>query len=236
MLTKKQIQRFKKLQQKKYRSSEGLFVAEGQKCIEGFVAAGYAIDALFSTLEAPRWEAQTIALRQMEQLTFLKNSSPYFGVFQLPKVQKVPPKGWVVALDSVADPGNLGTIIRLCDWFGVKKIYCSPQTVDCFNPKVVQACMGSLGRVECLYTDLVDFLQATNFRVLGAVLDGSPLPEMAIPKEGVLLMGSESHGISSDLLSRLDHRVTIPKYDPENPIDSLNVATALGIFLAQLRM
>ena len=235
MLTKKQIQRFQKLQQKKYRLSEGLFVAEGEKNVEAFIQRKYTVEALYSSLPLASWGSEAISEGQMKQLTFLKNPSPYFGVFKIPSLEKINHKGLIVALDGISDPGNLGTIIRLCDWFGVPQIWCSPDTVDCYNPKVVQATMGSLGRVNCVYTDLAQTLQQTPLPVYGTFLEGTSLGTMELPSEAVILMGSESHGISDGLRPHVDQQLNIPKHEISNPIDSLNVGTAAGIVLAAFR-
>lgn len=235
MLTKKQIQRFQKLQQKKYRLSEGLFVAEGEKNVQALVQANYSVEALYSSLPQAEWGFETISEGQMKQLTFLKNPSPYFGVFKIPVVDKLNHKGLVVALDGISDPGNLGTIIRLCDWFGVPQIWCSLDTVDCYNPKVVQATMGSLGRVSCLYTDLAQTLQQTSLPVYGTFLEGRALGSLDLASEAVVVMGSESHGISDAIIPFVDQQMNIPKYEMSNPIDSLNVGTAAAIVLAAFR-
>ena len=235
MLTKKQIQRFQKLQQKKYRLSEGLFVAEGEKNVQALVQASYSVEALYSSLPQAEWGCETISEGQMKQLTFLKNPSPYFGVFKIPVADQLNHKGLVIALDGISDPGNLGTIIRLCDWFGVPQIWCSLDTVDCYNPKVVQATMGSLGRVSCLYIDLAQTLEQTSLPVYGTFLEGRALGSLDLASEAVVVMGSESHGISDAVSPYVDQQMNIPKYEMSNPIDSLNVGTAAAIVLAAFR-
>ena len=235
MLTKKQIQRFQKLQQKKYRLLDQSFVVEGEKNIEALLSTDYPLVALYSTVTTPKWGAELITRAQMEQLTFLKSPSPYFAVFQMPEVKNLPTEGLVVALDSISDPGNLGTIIRLCDWFGVSQLVCSVDTVDCYNPKVVQASMGSIARVSCIYTSLDDYLASAQLPIFGALLEGTSLSDVPLQQNAILLMGSESHGISANLLDCLDHQITIPKYDASSAIDSLNVASATAIILAHFR-
>jgi TrmH family RNA methyltransferase len=141
----------------------------------------------------------------------------------------------ILALDNIQDPGNLGTIIRLCDWFGVYKIVCSLDTVDCYNPKVVQATMGSLNRVELVYTDLTDYLQKTKKPIYAAIMDGENVYQSALPKNAVLLMGNEANGISKENLKLVSHKIAIPRFGDFQQTESLNVATATAILLSEFK-
>jgi len=139
-----------------------------------------------------------------------------------------------VALDAVRDPGNLGTIIRLCDWFGIKHLICSEDTVDCYNPKVLQATMGSIARVNMVYTDLEDFLKNTALPVYGAFMDGEVVYDKKLPPGGILVMGNEANGISSSVAKHTTERISIPQFG-EATTESLNVATATAILLNEIR-
>ena len=141
---------------------------------------------------------------------------------------------WVVVLDAVRDPGNLGTIIRLCDWFGIKQLICSIDTVDCYNPKVLQATMGSIARVDLVYTDLLEYLKNTDVPILGAFMDGTSVYQKELPQKGILVMGNEANGISKEVGELVSERVSIPQFgDPST--ESLNVATATAILLSEIR-
>ena len=144
----------------------------------------------------------------MKRMTFLKNPSNILGVFSIPKKKKPPLNEKTLVLDNVSDPGNLGSIIRLCDWFGFDNIVCSKKTVDCYNPKVVQSSMGSLARVNIFYEDLKSYLSKVSIPIYGTFLDGESINKVTFPQEFVLIFGNESNGISksiSKLVSHKDH-------------------------------
>lgn len=169
MVSKNQIKLITSLQQKKYRNQHKLFIAEGKKVIEEFLFADFSLHSLFTTNEdfvelspSKRHEISEVDLKKISCLT-TPNAS--LAIFEIPSMEPSENTGLIVALDQVRDPGNLGTIIRLCDWFGVNKIICSMNTVDCYNPKVVQATMGSLARVVLEYCDLTEYLTETNLPV-----------------------------------------------------------------------
>ncbi|MBT8204306.1 MAG: RNA methyltransferase, partial [Eudoraea sp.] len=156
------------------------------------------------------------------------------GVFEIPKPVEVEFSDWVLALDSIRDPGNLGTIIRLCDWFGIAHLLCSPDTVDAYNPKVLQATMGSIARVNLVYTDLSVILKSAPVPVYGAFMDGDSVYETKLPKNGILVLGNEARGISKDLSAVIGQKLGIPQYG-QPTAESLNVATATGILLNEIR-
>ena len=140
-----------------------------------------------------------------------------------------------LVLDEINDPGNLGTIIRLCDWFGVDQLVCSLNTVDCYNPKVVQASMGSLSRLSIIYTDLVDFLEKENRSVYGALLEGENIYKTTLSNDAVLVMGNESNGISNEIQKLISKPITIPQFGKVQKTESLNVATATAVLLSEFR-
>ncbi|MDH3795649.1 MAG: RNA methyltransferase [Flavobacteriaceae bacterium] len=238
MVVKSQIKLVKNLQQKKYRNQHGLFVAEGRKTVQEVLGSGITPKILYSTdkNELPDHEEEItlVGAKVLERMSGLKTPNKILGVFEIPREPALPTKGWVIALDGVKDPGNMGTIIRLCDWFGIAHLVCSEDTVDCYNPKVVQATMGSIGRVHVHYTDLTSFVKGFPNDSYGAMLDGTPIQGTTFPKEGVLVMGSESHGISVGVQKALHHTISIQQYGSSSA-ESLNVATASAIFLHEIR-
>ena len=144
-------------------------------------------------------------------------------------------QGLIVALEDVRDPGNLGTIIRLCDWFGVKQLVCSSETVDVYNPKVIQSTMGSIKRVNVSYLNLNTFISETKLPVFGTFMDGKNVYNEALPKEAILVFGNEANGISSNLEKVIKNRIAIPRFGEVQETESLNVATATAIFLSEFK-
>jgi TrmH family RNA methyltransferase len=157
------------------------------------------------------------------------------ALFQIPNSEMPSSSGLIVALDAVRDPGNLGTIIRLCDWFGVEQLWCNEQTVDLYNPKVVQATMGSLARVKLHYLDLEKEIQKSNLPVFGTFMDGENIYQTKLPTEGILILGNEANGISSAIEKLVTSRLAIPRFGNLQKTESLNVATATAIFLSEFK-
>lgn len=237
-LTKSQIKWVRSLQQKKFRDAEGVFVAEGEKCVNDLKGA---FDLVL--LISPENATQT----EIEQMSSLRTPQGVIGVF---KKRKDMGNGLLdmgdglwVALDGVQDPGNLGTIIRTCDWFGVHHIVCSRDTADCYNPKVVQATMGALARVSVHYIDnlgdMLQQMQKANYPIYGTLLDGKDMYEpTAIPikDKGIIVMGNEGNGISPEVRELVTHPLFIPSYPTDIPTsESLNVSIATAIVLAEFR-
>jgi TrmH family RNA methyltransferase len=156
-------------------------------------------------------------------------------LFQIPEPELSTPSGLIVALDAVRDPGNLGTIIRLCDWYGIEQLWCNEQTVDLYNPKVVQASMGSLARVKVQYLDLEKQIKETNLPVFGTFMDGENIYQKKLPNEGILILGNEANGISSAIENLVTTRLAIPRFGKIQKTESLNVATATAIFLSEFK-
>lgn len=233
-LSKSQIKWVRSLLQKKNRDAEGVFVAEGQKCVNDLLSAFELV-----LLATPDNATPT----EIEQMSSLRTPQGVIAVFRkpIPDTQYLS-SNLMLALDGVQDPGNLGTIIRTCDWFGVHDILCSRDTADCYNPKVVQATMGALARVRLHYVDLPEVL--TELRQLGiplygTLLDGRNIYDTnAIPNKytGVIIMGNEGKGISEAVRSLITHPLRIPSYPPDAPTsESLNVGIATAITLAEFR-
>ena len=238
MVVKSQIKFIKSLQQKKYRTRHQMFVAEGIKTVRELLLSDYKEYAIFSTdpdlFKTSTSKVHRISRSELLQMSGLKNPNTCLGVFHIPDVNPISFKDWIVALDGVKDPGNLGTIIRLCDWFGIKHLLCSQDTVDCYNPKVLQATMGSISRVNIHYLDLEAALSKAKGPVYGAFMEGNEVYSTALPEAGILVLGNEANGISEGVTSRITHKIGIPQFG-EQTTESLNVATATAILLNEIR-
>ena len=235
MISKNQIKNITRLQQKKYRQQEGLFIAEGVKVINEFLNSTFKLVDLFTTKTFNVENETLITAAELKKISALKTPNTALAVFEIPKLSLIESKGLIVALDALRDPGNLGTIIRLCDWFGVKQLLCSKETVDCFNPKVVQATMGSLTRVNVFYIDLNHYLEETKQTVFGAFMDGENVYASNLPADGILVLGNEANGISQSIEKQVNQRVSIPRFGDLQATESLNVATAGAILLSEFR-
>ena len=235
MVTKNQLKQILKLKQKKQRIAQGLFVAEGKKTVGEFLAASWPCKILFTLDNYFHSNAVMISQTEMNKITHFKNSGPILGVFEIPKPKIIKETPITFAVDSVKDPGNLGNIIRLCDWFGINELTCSSNTVDCFNSKTVQASMGSLVRVTCNYKkDITKYLESLNKPVFGADSSGVSIYSTKLPKFASYVFGSESHGISQKVKNLLESKLSIPNFRKEKKPESLNVASATAIFLSEI--
>ena len=240
MLSKNQIQFIKSLNKKKHRVENGLFVAEGVKVIKEFLKSPFRLNALYSIADIfhiEEGENHIISEKDLQRISNLKTAQTALAVFEIPKSFVPDEKAdLTLALDSIRDPGNLGTIIRMCDWFGVEQLICSLDTVDCFNPKVVQATMGSLTRVNVVYTDLESYLLSTSNFKYGAFMDGENIYEASLKtKNAIIVLGNEANGISSKINSQLDAKISIPSYGVVKSAESLNVAMAGAILLSEFK-
>ncbi|MGB1210843.1 MAG: TrmH family RNA methyltransferase [Lacinutrix venerupis] len=237
MLSKSQIKLITRLKQKKYRIADGFFVAEGIKVINELLNSSLQLHYLFTTESFIDNNEQEILIteNELKKISFLTTPNKALAVFKIPEQKNIETKGLIVALDSVRDPGNLGTIIRLCDWFGVKELICSKETVDCYNPKVVQATMGSITRVNISYLDLNMFLAETKIPIFGAFMDGENVYKKQLPKEGIIVLGNEANGISKNIEKQVTERIAIPRFGDLQETESLNVATAGSILLSEFR-
>lgn len=237
MLSKSQIKLITSLKQKKYRQELGFFVVEGIKTINELLASRLKLHALYTT-ESFNIDAKDevlISETDLKRISFLKTPNKALAVFKIPEQTPIDTSGLIVVLDDVRDPGNLGTIIRLCDWFGIKELVCSKETVDCFNPKVIQATMGSITRVNISYVDLQPFLDNVEVPVFGAFMDGDVVYKKQLPAQGILVMGNEANGVSKDVEALITEKITIPRFGDLQATESLNVATATAILLSEFR-
>jgi RNA methyltransferase, TrmH family len=244
MLSKSQVKYIQSLYHKKFRDEEGLFFAEGPRLINDLLASGrFVCRQLFGTA---LWQAEMHALQpafsgewvlvtdaELQRISALTTPHQVLGVFEQAGADvNFSPKGVLtLVLDSIQDPGNMGSILRTADWFGIKNVVCTSSCVEVYNPKVVQGSMGSIARLNIVYTDVAAWLSAhAPIPVMGAVLEGKNMREVAVLKEGILMMGNEGNGISDSLLPFVTLPVTIPRL---GGAESLNVAVATGILLSQ---
>lgn len=239
MVSKNQIKLITSLQQKKFRQLHKLFIAEGVKVIQELLDSNFVLEHLYVTesiFESLNNESKTVITEsELKKISCLSTPNNCLALFAIPETEKPLESGLIVALDAVRDPGNLGTIIRLCDWFGVDQLWCNEQTVDLYNPKVVQATMGSLARVKVHYLDLEKEIQKANLPVFGTFMDGENIYQSNLPSEGILILGNEANGISTGIEKLVTSRLAIPRFGNLQKTESLNVATATAIFLSEFK-
>ncbi|MDT0605419.1 TrmH family RNA methyltransferase [Croceitalea rosinachiae] len=238
MVSKNQLKLIKSLHQKKYRNQYGLFFVEGLKTVKELLASDFELEYVLVTksMIANFEEAEVLSISEIDlkKISAFQSPSGVLAVFKIPQTKLPTNEDWILALDSIRDPGNLGTVIRLCDWFGVQNLVCSPTTVDCYNPKVLQATMGSITRVNIVYQDLMELITQSNLPTYGAFMDGNSIYEEKFSESGILIMGNEANGISSDLEKMMESKVSIPQFGISTT-ESLNVATATAILLNEIR-
>ena len=254
MISKSQTKLIRSLEMKKHRQREGLFVAEGPKVVGDLLAAGFEPHQLFATEE---WAATAplssilVTPDELRKLSFLQHPQHVLAVFPIPQLNfnsqssaramlacyqrdtRNLKSQLTLALDGIQDPGNLGTIIRIADWFGIDTIVCSPDTADAWSPKVVQATMGSIARVRIVYTDLQEYLSKSTIPICGTLLDGENIYAQKLPQEAIIVMGNEGNGISPAIRQLVTHRLLIPPFRPG--AESLNVAIATAITCSEFR-
>ena len=235
MITKNQIKLIKSLRLKKNRIQSGFFIAEGEKIIDELLESKLEVVNIFSSSEKYNISDYYIPISssQLKQISNLKTPNKVLGLFKIPKSSEIDFNSNIIALEEINDPGNLGTIIRLCDWFGIKNIICSSNSVDCYNPKVIQASMGSICRVNISYMDFHKFSDSKNYNTVAADLNGQNLRDFTFSDNQIIFFGSESNGLSKTLSSQMDHNITIQRYNDN--IESLNLATSVGIILSELK-
>ena len=245
MISKNQIKYIRQLELKKFRKRENCFVAEGPKVV-GDLMKRYQPKAIFATDE---WHPSTmpdtailtrITDEELHRISFLQNPQQVLAIFPIPEATSSvfhQPSSLSLALDGIQDPGNLGTIIRIADWFGIDTIYCSEDTADAYNPKVVQATMGSLAHVHIIYGDLLQLFQSLppSYPVYGTLLDGNDIYQQSRSEEGIIVMGNEGNGISEAVRERVTHKLLIPNFHQGDSAESLNVAIATAITCSEFR-
>jgi TrmH family RNA methyltransferase len=252
MLSKNQIKEIKSLESKKNRTISGFFIAEGKKLISEIIASNIIIETIITTEEFSthfqrikgnlKNEIIVVPDDEIKKVSQLKTSQGSLAICKIPDYtlpERPSESNLVFCLEDIQDPGNLGTIVRLADWFGMKDIICSPSTADIYNPKVVQATMGAICRVRVHYTPLRPFLELQNQwhePVFGTFLDGENIYGSSLPSHGIITLGNEGKGISDALVPFIDRRITIPDFHtgPKKP-DSLNVSVAASIIISEFK-
>jgi TrmH family RNA methyltransferase len=239
MLSKNQIKLITSLHQKKQRFANQMFFAEGIKVIQELLESNFELVHLYTTLnnfeEISNDKKINITEGDLKKISTLATPNSCLAVFKIPAEKKIIESGLILALDSIRDPGNLGTILRLCDWFGITQLLCSKETVDIYNPKVVQATMGSIARVNVNYIDLESYIIQTKLPVFGTFMEGSTIYKTNLPQEGIIVMGNEANGISTEIENLIKNRLSIPRFGTLQKTESLNVATATAIILSEFR-
>lgn len=248
MLSKNDIKNIKSLEHKKFRNEKGLFVAEGHK-LAGELLGKFRCILIIATQEwldrcrnVPAERIVTVTPDELKRVSLLRSPQDVLAVFHIPEYKEsmtqVASKNLVLALDDVQDPGNLGTIVRIADWFGIKDIFCSKGTADIYNPKAIQATMGAIARVRLHYTDLIKEISGlpASVPVYGTYLNGDTLYDTALSDHGVIIMGNEGNGISAEISKSIRHRLYIPNWPSGAPTsESLNVAIATAIVCSEFR-
>lgn len=238
MLSKNELKYIQSLCQKKQRAAERSFIVEGVKLVQELMIAGYPVKKIYATdqwvMPKGNYDVTRISEQELEKISSLQTSNQVLAIVQQQELTDEPQ--WnhklTLVLDGIQDPGNMGTIIRIADWYGIDQIIASEDTVELYNPKVIQSTMGSFMRVKVWYRDIASLLEKREVTIYGAVLDGKSMYEIKPPDTGILVIGNESKGIREGLQSLIDERITIPRI---GQAESLNAAVALGILLSQFR-
>ena len=239
MVTKKDIKFINNLKQKKFRYLNNCFIVEGKKSIKEFIDSDFKIIKLYSvdcSIFIDTSNQFEIDYQLLKKMSFLKNPDDHIAIFQFKKTKPIKNNSLIIALESIRDPGNLGTIIRTCEWFGIKDVVCSLDSVDCYNPKVIQSAMGSISRLNITYLNLKDYLKSFNDLITGTSLSGRNLYDSNIKaNNGILIFGNEANGISKELLKLTDFNLTIPRFNENDFPESLNIASSLSIILSEIK-
>ena len=234
MLTKNQIKLIRSLSIKKNRQKYGLFIVEGEKLVNEVLNSDWKVEVIYATKEWSGQNAIIISNNDLKRISSLKTPNKVLAVVKIKKSSLEINTNTVLALDGVKDPGNLGTIIRIADWFGVKNIICSDDCVDYLNSKVVQSSMGSFTRVNLHYTNLIyAFKKYPDYKLFMTVLNGNPISQMTITDKKIIVMGNESNGIRQEILELGSEKITIPKSE-FSKAESLNVSISAAIILSSI--
>ena len=234
MISKNRIRFINALSKKKQRIENNRFIIEGEKMVNEamqwipeLIESVYASSDFEYTLNKHSFEIEEINDKELKEISSLITPNKALAVCKMPISNSID-SPLIICLDGIQDPGNMGTILRLADWFGIKDVVCSKNTVDCYNPKVLQATMGAIFRVNVHYVDLNEFLSKTELPIYGALLDGENLFEHNYDRQGIVILGNEGNGISEEIKKHVEHAITIPRF---GEAESLNVATAGAIIL-----
>lgn len=237
MLTNQEIKLIQSLSKKKFRQKYNKFIVEGVKSIQEVLKSAIHVEKIYTTkdvynrLDCP---IEIISETELQKLSSLVHPNLSIALCEIPNENEILSNGVILALEDVRDPGNFGTIIRLCDWFGIEQIVCSYETVDLYNSKVLQASMGSFTRVRVNYIDLQEYLNRSDLSIYGTFMEGENVYQTKFPEDLILLMGNEANGISEKLLPFLSKKITIPQFGKSQDTESLNVAMSTGIILSEI--
>lgn len=230
MISNAEIKMVRSLREKKFRDGLGLFVVEGEKMVQEALDSGLTVEKV--------WRRDDIGEAAMGRISQFSTPSPALAVVRMPALAAAPvPSGLCLALDAVRDPGNMGTIIRLSEWFGVETLYLSPDCVDIYNPKVIQATMGAIFRVRTVTAPIPEVcrsFKSRGIKVCGTFLDGSSIYSAELPESALVVMGNESNGICADVAAEVDAKLLIPSFGPSRS-ESLNVSVATAVTLSEFR-
>jgi len=238
MLTAHTLKILQSLDRKKFRQKYNLFLVEGNKTIKEIPGSRYRIQQLYSVdptaLNISDTEITAVSETELRRISFLQNPKDSVAVCEIIKPEMKSDVPVQLVLDGIQDPGNLGTIIRLADWFGIEQIICSEDTADYYNPKVIQASMGSFLRVNIVYTDLQNYFKSSERAVIGTDMQGESIYSFQFPTEFDLVLGNEGNGIRRETEAILTDKITIPRMGKSRATESLNVSMAAGIILGQI--
>ena len=238
MLTHHTIKTLQSLDKKKFRQKYNLFLVEGNKIIRELPKSGFKVKEIYSIdpseIDFPSIDAIEISPADLKKISFLQNPKDSVAVCEIKEQEILASVKRRIVLDGIQDPGNMGTIIRLADWFGIEEIICSTDTVDFYNPKVIQATMGSFTRVNIVYTDLVEFLSDQSVSNLATDMEGENIFQMEFPEAFNLILGNEGNGMRPETDRLATQKITIPRFGQNKNTESLNVAMATGIMLGQI--
>lgn len=237
MISKKDKNFIENLKKKKYREQYNMFIVEGKKAIGEFLKSSFSVESIYATQniwsDVDPKKIKIVSKEELKAMSSLKNPDEGVGIFHMKNNNDIIQSRITIALDNVRDPGNLGTIIRLCDWYDIKQIVCSQGCVDCYNPKVVQSTMGSLSRVNITYTNLGEYLKSNPCQKLACTLNGKNIYEEKIEGNAIVVMGNEANGIAEDIVELCDQKITIPQMG-EQTAQSLNVSIATAIVVSKI--
>lgn len=238
-ISKSQLKLITSLSQKKYRQKHNLFIAEGIKVVNELLNSSFEVELIFCTNDfqtmLPENKITRVSETELKKISTLKSPNKVLSLFKIPEEKPIQNSGLILALDAINDPGNLGTIIRLCDWFGIAQLVCSKNTVDCYNQKVVQASMGSLTRIKIQYLDLKNYFSESLLPTFIADMNGENVYQTVLPKEGILILGNEANGVSEEIKKKIKHKISIPRFGETQKTESLNVATAAAILISEFK-
>lgn len=236
MLTNSETKLINSLVKKKFRQKYNKFIVEGVKIVNEAIESSLKIHKIFTTdpsFNSVENNLGFISEKELKKISQLVQPNTVLALCEIPDEKPIKTEGFILALDDVRNPGNLGTIIRLADWFGIEQIICSPETVDVYNPKVIQSTMGSFLRVQVHYRDLNEFFQNYKNPILGTFMEGNNIYTSEIPDNAIMVMGNEANGISAELFSHISQKISIPQMGNLQKTESLNVAMATGIILGE---